>query len=118
MPKKPFAPQIVSANDLLAGDVVYLDRTGTWTRHLVRAAVAMTPEEAEALLDTAVSQPAAVVGPYLVDVDLTPGEGPTPVHFRESFREQGPSNRPDLGRQADFSDAAVSDAALSGGGAW
>ncbi|MEM7189757.1 MAG: DUF2849 domain-containing protein, partial [Pseudomonadota bacterium] len=90
-----------------------LDGLGTWTRHLARAAIAQTEDEADALLAAGLDQPAAVVGPYLVDVELTPGDLPKPRHFREGFRELGPSNRTDLGRQADLSDAV-----LSGGGPW
>ena len=70
---KPFEPKIVSANDLLMGDVVYLDRSGTWTRRLDAAAVAETPEAAEDLLAAAAAQPDQVVGPYLADVILRDG---------------------------------------------
>ena len=94
-----FSPKIVSANDLLEGDVVYLDAAGGWTRDLSQAVVAPTQEAADALLARG-NQPGVVVGPYLVDVSQD-GEGrPSPVHFRERFRDRGPSNRPDLGRQA------------------
>ncbi|MFO7854071.1 MAG: DUF2849 domain-containing protein [Paracoccaceae bacterium] len=96
---KPFVPKIVSANALLEGDVVYLDATAGWTRDLAAAAVAETPEAAEALLARA-DQPDRVVGPYLADVALE-GSAPRPLHFREVFRTRGPSNRPDLGRQAE-----------------
>ena len=41
---KPFEPKIVSANDLLMGDVVYLDRSGTWTRRLRVVAAAPFPD--------------------------------------------------------------------------
>ncbi len=40
-----------------------------------------------------------VVGAYLADAKAGPN-GPEPTHFREAFRTRGPSNRPDLGRQA------------------
>ena len=97
---KSFTPKIVSANDLFDGDVVYLDDNDAWTRHLAKAAVAKTPNGAEALLHRA-TQPGLVIGPFLVDVTLDDG-APTPLHFRDHFREHGPSNRTDLGRQADL----------------
>lgn len=98
--KKQFVPKIISANGLLDGEVVYLQQDGAWTRTLRQAAIASTADEAEALLALS-EQPGQVVGPYLLDVQLCADGCPAPVHFRERFRELGPSNRPDLGRQAD-----------------
>ena len=97
---KYFKPQIVSANDLFEGDVVYLDAQHGWTRELREAAVAHTEEAAQAL-DAAANQPGRVIGPYLLDVTLDDDGLPFPSHFREKFRDRGPSNRPDLGRQAE-----------------
>lgn len=99
MPKE-FEPKIVSANDLLDGDVIYLGAGGSWTRHLSEAAVANSDEAADRLLALG-DQTSKVVGPYLVAVALDDGGVPAPTHFREKFRELGPTNRPDLGRQAD-----------------
>ena len=96
---KTFAPQIVSANDLFLGDVVYLTPNQGWTREITDAAIANTKAEAEALMDTAIAQHHQVIGPYLVEV--APGAHFRPIHFRERYRDQGPSNRPDLGRQAE-----------------
>lgn len=98
---KPFEPKIVSANHLLDGDVVYLDMSGRWTRRLNEAAVADSEEAADTLLAQG-AQPAEVVGPYLVDVTLDQDGLPMPTHFRERFRDLGPTNRPDLGRQAEL----------------
>ena len=98
---KPFEPKIVSANDLLMGDVVYLDRSGTWTRRLDAAAVAETPEAADDLLAAAAAQPDQVVGPYLADVILRDGAISVLLHLREKLRDRGPSSRPDLGRQSE-----------------
>jgi hypothetical protein len=96
---RQFKPKIVSANDLLAGDVVYIDSTGGWTRRLSEAAVAECEAAAEELF-AAADQPGKVVGPYLVEVILDGDGRPVPMHFREKFRDRGPSTRPDLGRQA------------------
>ena len=97
---KAFIPQIVSANTLLEGDVVYLDRAHGWTRDLAQAAVARSEDEATALLKAA-AQPGRVVDPYLAEVALEADAPPRPLHYREVFRTRGPSNRPDLGRQAE-----------------
>lgn len=98
---RAFKPKIVSANDLMEGDVVYFAREGGWTRSLAEAAVAETEARAEALLASAAAEQHVVVGPYLADVALTPGAAPEPIHYREVFRTRGPSTRPDLGRQAE-----------------
>ncbi len=96
---KYFQPKIVSANDLLEGDVVYLDIDSEWTRVLREAAVAGTAEAANALV-AAAEQPDKVIGPYLIDVTIDDDGLPFPSHFREKFRDRGPTIRPDLGRQA------------------
>jgi len=93
-------PKIVSANDLLEGDVVYLDEAGGWTRDLNRAAVAHDAEAAQALLADAIAQQDRIVGPDLIEIGLSTSGVRRPVHYRDIFRERGPSNRPDLGRQS------------------
>lgn len=94
----PLFLRIVSANDLLSGDVVYLARDGGWTRRLAEAAIAAAPDAAEALLARAAAQPGAVVGPALVEV--APGAaGPRPIHYREAIRARGPTIAPPSGAQ-------------------
>ena len=97
---KAFVPIIVSGNDLLVGDVVYMTAAGGWTRRLEEAAVAGDEAAAADLLTRAQGQPSIVVDPYLAEVALD-GHAPRPLHFREAFRARGPSHRPDLGRQAE-----------------
>lgn len=93
--------QIVTANDLFDGDVVFLASDGGWSRLLSDAAVAETADEAAVLLAEAEPQEDVVVGPYLAEVERD-GQGHlTPIHYRERIRLLGPSNRTDLGRQAD-----------------
>ncbi|PKP64118.1 MAG: DUF2849 domain-containing protein [Alphaproteobacteria bacterium HGW-Alphaproteobacteria-8] len=92
---------IVSANDLLVGDVVYFTAADGWTRKLEEAALARTGDEAEALLARATRQQSRVVDPYLAEVALDGARAPRPLHFREVFRTRGPSHRTDLGRQAE-----------------
>jgi sulfite reductase (NADPH) hemoprotein beta-component len=92
--------QAVTANDLLAGDVVYFTPALEWSRNLADAAIAETDAEAQRLLAAADRQQAVVVGPYLIAVAPGTDGAPQPVHYRERIRTRGPSNRPDLGRQA------------------
>ena len=87
---KRFVPKVVTANDLFEGDAIYLTPARSWSREHRDAALAETPEEADALL-AAGTQP-HVVGAYLADAKPTP-DGPEPIHFREVFRTRGPSNR-------------------------
>ncbi|WP_428249889.1 DUF2849 domain-containing protein [Ferrovibrio sp.] len=91
-PKLKNNPQIVTANHLVRGDVVYLTAAAAWSRSITDAAVA--PDEAAAadLLAEANAQAARniVVAPYLVPVE--PGSTPPlPVQFRERIRAQGPT---------------------------
>lgn len=94
---RPFAPKVATTNHLIEGDVIYFTRPG-WTRHLAEAAVAHTPEDADALLAEASRHPGETVEVTLADVDLSSGV-PAPAHFREAFRARGPSNYPH-GKQA------------------
>jgi hypothetical protein len=89
---KAFSPQIVTANDLMMGDVIYLTPAQGWSREHGDAAVARSPEEAERLLSSAQAQALKIVGPYLADAALGADGRPGPVHFREAFRTRGPSN--------------------------
>ncbi len=95
---KAFVPQIATGNDLLEGDVVYLDAEGNWTRVMGEACAATTREAAAALLERAEEFPNQVVGVYLADVALDDAGRPGPAHFREDFRMKGPSNHPEHGR--------------------
>lgn len=89
--------KIVTANDLLEGDVIFLNRAGGWTRNIALAAIAEDDAKASELLAQA-QQPLTVVGPYLVDVELDTDGRPAPLQFREVVRGAGPTNRPDLRR--------------------
>ncbi|MFP3383836.1 DUF2849 domain-containing protein [Tritonibacter sp. SIMBA_163] len=88
---RAFTPKVVTANDLLEGDVIYLTAANTWTRELQAAELITDEAEAQLRLLEAQSQPQIAVGAYLADAK--PGEqGPEPTHFREEFRRTGPSN--------------------------
>lgn len=98
-------PAILLANDLLDGDVVFAvaDPAGplAWTRDPALALVAADDAAAERLEAFAAAELRGnkVVDAYLVDVAIESGS-PVPRHFRERFKTLGPSNRPDLGKQA------------------
>jgi sulfite reductase (NADPH) hemoprotein beta-component len=86
---KEFMPVIVTANDLIEGDSVFLGVRG-WVRDIAEARVAMTADEASALEAAGVEGENGnlVVGPYLVEVALESGQ-PVPVLRREQIRASG-----------------------------
>ncbi|WP_425038508.1 DUF2849 domain-containing protein [Primorskyibacter sp. S187A] len=88
---RPFSPKVVTANDLVLGDVVYLTAATRWTRDLSEADVLTDEADAQLRLLEAEAQSHEVVGAYLADVTLLEGQ-PRPAHFREAFRAKGPSN--------------------------
>ncbi len=90
MTHRPFA-QVVTANALRSGRVVWLTETGEWSTDLRRAAVLTDPDQAAQTLARAVARSSEVVGCYLADMRAGP-LGPEPVHFRETFRRDGPSD--------------------------
>ncbi|WP_062763149.1 DUF2849 domain-containing protein [Falsirhodobacter sp. alg1] len=88
---RKFTPKVVTANDLLVGDVVYLTATNEWTRDHAKAELIEDEAHAQLRLLEGAGQKNIIVGAYLADARL--GEnGPEPVHFREVFRTRGPSN--------------------------
>lgn len=97
---KPFLPKVVTANDLLEGDVVYFGADDSWVRDLAQAEVIEDPAIADLRLLEAQTQVDLVVGAYLIDVNITE-TGPQTTHFREEFRASGPSNYPH-GKQAEL----------------
>lgn len=86
-----FLQKIVTANDLISGDVVYLSADGQWMRCHEDAELLLGTARATKRLNFAEAQQAQVVGAYLADAIAGP-RGPAPVHFREAFRARGPSN--------------------------
>lgn len=91
MTRRPFTPKVVTANDLLEGDVVWLTADDRWTRDMSEAELIEDEAVAQDRLLFAMGQTDRVVGPYLADAKPT-AAGPAPVHFREAFRARGPSN--------------------------
>lgn len=98
---KPFTPKVVTANDLLEGDVVYLAANDTWVRDLQDAEVIEDEAIADLRLLDASAQSDVVVGVYLIDV-IRDETGLQTTHFREEFRTKGPSNY-NHGKQVELS---------------
>lgn len=88
---RPFTPKVITANDLLEGDVIYFTADNTWTRNMSEAELITDEAEAQLRLLEAEKQNLKIVGAYLADAKAGPN-GPEPTHFREEFRRTGPSN--------------------------
>ena len=92
---------IVTANRLSDGAVVYLTVGDGWSEWVAEARVAASDEASAAILALAdrPEQRVRVVGPYLMEVTEESGT-PRPVSNREIIRAAGPTVRRDLGKQA------------------
>lgn len=90
--------QVLTANRLSDGEVVYLAADGAWVESLAAAQVVSTAEsEAQAVATGAAAErELKVVHAYLFDI--TPDR--KPVKMREVIRAAGPTVRRDLGKQA------------------
>ncbi len=92
MPRQ-FTPKVITANALLEGDAIWFTSQDTWTPDIAKAELITDEAHADLRLLEAQSDQGQVAGVYLADAVLGP-DGPTPVHFRETFRTRGPSNYP------------------------
>lgn len=97
---RQFSTQIITANDLFEGDVIYLTQTGSWSRDITDAHIVHSPEQAATMLEIAQGQPGAIVGAYAMNIETDENGKAAPAHFREEFRTRGPSNY-FHGKQAD-----------------
>jgi hypothetical protein len=82
--------QVVTANALKSGDVVYLTGCDEWSPELITAEFIDTSEQAEFRLSVATRQTRLVVDAHLATVEMT-DNGPVPVTRREALRASGPS---------------------------
>lgn len=89
---KKFTPKVLTANDLLSGDVIYWDENGDWVLEFGDALYLDTEKLAFHVLRLAQKQGLEIVGAYLADAELGDDDKPRPAHFREDFRATGPSN--------------------------
>ena len=93
--------QVISANRLGDGIVVYLAANGEWSERIAHARVIDGKEQGEAALDVAggAVEACTVVDPYLIDITDSGGDR-RPTLNREMIRAQGPTVRLDVGKQA------------------
>ena len=93
-------PQMLTANRLVDGDVLYW-KGGDWVLALKDGEVFAAPRDADAALAAAQRYVTAnvVVNPYLFEVRVK-ADGIHPVKEREIIRAAGPTVRADLGKQA------------------
>ena len=93
--------QIVTANRLKDGEVVYLTSAGNWSEDLKESLVAENAQDAERLLEKAMTptEELSVVGPYLADVELENGNV-IALSQREIIRATGPTVHRHFGKQS------------------
>ncbi len=93
-------PQVLTANRLRVGEVVYWNSAQGWVQNFSDAEI-LPDASAETTLKGATEwvQKREVVAPYLFAVRIKDGVA-VPVKTREAIRAAGPSVRPDLGKQA------------------
>jgi len=94
--------QVMTANRLRDGDVVFLTRNGEWSEVIDDAILAQEPLAIAALETRAVEAVKAtlVTGQYLFDAERMNGKIRA-SHIRERIRTLGPTVRMDLGKQAE-----------------
>jgi hypothetical protein len=90
-------PQMIIANRLTDGLVVFLSPQESWDTAIVAGAVIETGAEAERLLTIAKRHEVEclVVDPQLIEVEVEEGR-PRPTAIREAIRAFGPTVRTDL----------------------
>jgi hypothetical protein len=94
--------QVMTANRLGDGEVVFLTRGGSWNEKIDEAVLAQEPQAIAALEARALDGVKAnhVTGHYLFDAERVDGKIRA-SHIRERIRTLGPSVRLDLGKQAE-----------------
>ncbi len=83
--------QMITANRLKDGAVVYLDESEGWTRN-VEQGDSVPAQSADLRMSVAQKSVAEqiVVAPYVIDVEVG-GSRVTPVRYREQIRAFGPT---------------------------
>lgn len=98
--------QVISANRLADGIVVFYCGPSAWGEYIDAAQVLTSVSELDVALLNAAADVRAniIVDPYAFDVHDEHGRI-TPTHLRERIRAFGPSVHPDLGKQAQMNGA-------------
>jgi hypothetical protein len=93
--------EIITANRLIDGVVVFQEAAGGWAEDFARAAIYADAEATKAGLALAKQAELSdiVVEPYAIAVELRNGHY-APKALREAIRAAGPTVRLDLGKQA------------------
>ena len=93
--------QILTANRLIDGEAVWLAADHSWIDAIDGAAIAGDDKAGERLAQAGRAAIARneVVDVNLIDIAVVAGRI-VPKRLRERIRAAGPSNRPDLGKQA------------------
>ena len=93
--------QIVIANRLRDGLVVFLGSEKQWVLQVQDCSPASDESQATALLSIAEAAEAnqEIIGATLIEVEMREGVL-TPIKMREAIRALGPTIRKDLGKQA------------------
>jgi len=83
---------ILTANDLLTGDIVYWSSGNDWARHFYEAQVGHEPNSETTLMELGKHEESrnTVVGAYVIGVEKTPSNGFQPLALRERRRLFGP----------------------------
>ena len=100
MAKKISGPQIIIANRLLDGRVVFLTKDGGWSNVAEDAVVAKEEEGVSKLVKLAQEAETRneVISATAIEAELS-GGGTYPAHIKFAMQARGPSVRPDLGYQ-------------------
>jgi hypothetical protein len=98
----PEKGQVLTANRLSDGEVVFFTRSGEWSLAIDEAAVALEPDAAKALEARGIEAIKAnvVTGSYLFQAERRDGRVRA-SHIKERIRALGPTVREDLGKQAE-----------------
>jgi hypothetical protein len=94
--------EMITANRLPDGIVVFLDPQGGWTEDFHRAAIIEDAAARTSALTqaTAAAEANLIVEPYPIELELRAGHL-APKALRERIRATGPTIRTDLGKQAE-----------------
>ena len=85
--------QVISANALRDGRVVYLTGAGSWSAALASARLFTAEADLQAALARAAADQGRIVGPAAVPVKRPPGGGPpVPCRLRDRLRRDGPGH--------------------------